>query len=142
MKKLILLVFLVVGVTAQAQEKAKILDCMQPVYLDDPNFQQGAEKFFDILSVDGKFEVKYTSGDLRSQTILLSANNTSGYFSLEEGSFYSTWSTQGRVDIVLRDFGTRWRGALMFPNGFQSGILNLPAGAEIDLACVLKPDAK
>lgn len=142
MKKMILsamVLFAAVGV--QAQEKVKVLDCMQPVFLDDPNFQQGSEMFFDVLSVDGKFEVKFTSGDLRSETIFKAEANTKSIMSFQNASFYASWNTPGRVDMVLRDFGNRWRGVMMFPEGYQSETLTMAPGAEVDLACVLKSGA-
>ncbi|KYG61403.1 hypothetical protein AZI86_16955 [Bdellovibrio bacteriovorus] len=142
MKKMMLFAMvLCAAVSAQTQEKAKILDCMQPVYLDDPNFQQGTEMFFDVLSVDGKFEVKFTSGDLRSETIFKSEANAKSIMSVESASFYASWNTPARVDMVLRDFGTRWRGLIMFPEGYQSETLTMAPGSEVDLACVLKSGA-
>lgn len=142
MKKMILTAMVLLSsISVQAQEKIKVLDCMQPVYLDDPNFQQGTEMFFDVLSVDGKFEVKFTSGDLRTETILKSDANSKSSMSVENASFYASWNTPGRVDMVLRDFGNRWRGLIMFPQGYQSETLQLAPGAEIDLACVLKSGA-
>lgn len=142
MKKMMLFATVLFAVvSAQAQEKVKVLDCMQPVYLNDPNFQQGTELFFDVLSVDGKFEVKFTSGDLRTETIFKSDANTKSIMSTQSASFYASWNTPGRVDMVLRDFGTRWRGLIMFPEGYQSETLTMAPGTEIDLACVLKPGA-
>jgi hypothetical protein len=124
---------------AHATEKSQILDCMEPVYLDDPNFQQGSEKFFDIFEVDCKAEVKFTGGDLKNEIILSADKNTQYNFDFDGASFYATWNTaQGKVALVLRDFGNRWRGNLIFPGGYQSETLQMAAGSEVDLACVLK----
>lgn len=139
MKKMILLAtLLLAGVSAQAQEKTKILDCMETIFLNDPNFQQGSERFFDVFATEGKLEVFYTSGDLRKETILTAASNTTANVDLEDGSLHGSWKSTSKVDLVLRDFGTRWRGVFMFPEGYQSETLTVAPGAEIELSCVLK----
>ena len=125
---------------ASAETKSAILDCMQPVYLDDPTFQQGSEKYFDIFLVDGKkVQVELTTGELQREVILFAEDNTTASDSIKDGDFHAFWDGPHKVALILRDFGTRWRGMLMFPDGYQSERLNMDPGAEIDLACVLKP---
>lgn len=138
MNKLLLCILFFSSVFAHAQEKIRILDCMETVFINDPNFEQGSEKYFDIFVVNEKLEVSLTTGDMRREIILPVETNAKAYVDMNEGSLSSSWNGKTKVDLVLRDFGSRWRGVFMFSEGYQSETLKVAPGQEIELSCVLK----
>ncbi len=120
-----------------------ILTCMQPVYLDDPNFVQGSEKFFDVYqSSEGKVQVAMTTGDLRKEVIFKSENTAHANFDFNEIIVSASWKGEQGVTMALRDFETRWYGEFWFPNGFKSQLLNQVPGSNIELSCIRPKNSK
>lgn len=117
----------------------QILECMQPVNLNDPNFVQGSELFFDIfLSEEGLVEIRLTKGNLESEIFLSQGAERSSQLSEEDGLFFVEWEKPSKISLVIRDFGDRWRGEFWFSEGYKTSLVEILPGRDLDLSCLPK----
>lgn len=121
----------------------KILECMQPVNIDDPNFHQGDELFFDIyLDGDKGLNVVMTTGKMESEVLFESKNTGRWNLDLEDRSISSTWvispDNKQEVRLVARQFQSRWYGEFWFPDGMKSKLIEVLPGRDIGLSCIEK----
>lgn len=136
LKPLILILFLSLPTLALSEQ---ILECMQPVNLDDPNFVQGSEVFFDLFLDDEKgLTVNLTRGSLEREVFLPQGSESKVQVHIEEGLFYAEWEKPSKISLVIRDFGDRWRGEFWFSEGYKTSRVEIWPGRDLDLACIPK----
>lgn len=117
----------------------QILSCVRPVHLDDPNFIQGSEMYFDIfLNDESGIEVTLTMGSLKSEVFL--DEGIEKKFKLNESlrTLMVEWDRPSKIALVLRQMGKNWVGGLWFSEGLKTALANVPAGRDIELKCVGK----
>src|SRR5690606_19816957 len=114
-----------------------ILQCMRPVFLDDPTFIQGSELFFDIyLDESAGVEVILTKGTLEKEVFLDEGIEKHFHLDVKERTFYAEWESPSNITLVLRQIGNRWMGGFWFSDGLKTSLVNILSGRDIDLHCV------
>lgn len=121
----------------------QILDCMRPVYLDDPTFEQGSELFFQIFWDEQKgVKVILTTGAYDAEEFLAEGLEDRKNLNREDRSLYVEWKNPAPIRLVLRQFNSRWYGEFWFSEGYKSKLLSILPGRDIGLACVEKGSLK
>ncbi len=138
--------FVLIGIfsaSAQAQVLESdrgelILQCMQPVNLDDPNFVQGSELFFDIYLEGEGVTVWLTKGTLEKDVLFIAEDALRVHLDEEDRSLSAEWSLPSKVSLVVRQFETRWHGEFWFSEGLNTSILKVLPGRDVQISCVEK----
>lgn len=117
----------------------QILECMQPVNIDDPNFQQGSELFFDIYWDNERgVKIVLTKGTLETEVFIDEGLEERKHLDLQDRSLYVEWKKPAPITLVLRQFDTRWYGVFWFSEGLKTDLVSVLPGREIDLSCIEK----
>lgn len=137
--KLLLTSILSLFLFTTSLQAEQILECMQPVNLDDPSFQQGSELFFDIFWDKEKgVKVVLTKGTLETEVFIAEGLEERKHLDLEDRSLYVEWKNPAPITLVLRQFSTRWYGVFWFSEGLKTNLVSILPGREIDLSCIEK----
>lgn len=133
------LLFSILILLSLPTEAKKILECMQPVHLDDPNFQQGSELFFDIYWDNEKgVKIVLTKGTLETEVFLKEGSEERKNLDLADRSLYIEWKNPAPITLVLRQFDTRWYGGFWFSEGLKTDLVTILPGRDLDLSCIEK----
>ncbi len=136
LSNLILIFLIFFGSFAKAE---LILQCMRPVHLDDPNFQQGSELFFDIYwSDDQGVKIVLTKGTYETEVFLSEGKEYTRYLDLNDRSLSVEWKEPANITLAMRQFDTRWYGSFWFSEGLKTELLDILPGRDLDLSCIEK----
>lgn len=131
------LLFSILVLFSLPTEAERILECMRPVHLDDPNFQQGSELFFDIYWDEAKgVKIILTTGELKTEVFLDEGLEERKHLDLADRSLYVEWKKPAPITLTLRQFDTRWYGGFWFSEGLKTELVDILPGRDLDLSCI------